>query len=95
MNEGHPFPEIQMTHSPRSKIICDAFGKRYDSRQYLLLDVTIGDLHLEQVTGFELFTRWRTPGLIGLPFLRQFNVLIDYPNQRFGLYRKHTRPGYQ
>jgi hypothetical protein len=85
---------LDVQYTGRTQENYDAFGKRYDSREYLLSDVTIGDLRLEQVTGFELFTRWETPGLIGLPFLRQFNVLIDYPNQRFGLYRKDTRPGY-
>ena len=85
---------LDVQYTGRTQENYDAFGKRYDSREYLLSDVTIGDLHLEQVTGYELFTRWGTPGLIGLPFLRQFNVLIDYPNLRFGLYRKHTHPGY-
>jgi hypothetical protein len=28
-----------------------------------------------------------------MPFLRRFNVLIDYPNRRFGLYSKPTLPG--
>lgn len=83
---------LDVQYTGRTQENYDSFGKRYDSRQYLLSNIAIGDLHIEQVTGFELFTRWGTPGSIGLPFLRQFNVLIDYPNQTFGLYRKHTYP---
>ena len=85
---------LDVQYTGRTQENYDAFGKRHDSRECLLSRVTIGDLCLEQVTGFELFTRWRTAGSIGLPFLRHFNVLIDYPGRRFGLYRKHACPGY-
>lgn len=72
----------------------DAFGKRYISRQFVLPNLKIGDLSLRQVIGHELFTKWDDPAYIGLPFLRHFNILIDYPSKRFGLYNKHILPEY-
>jgi hypothetical protein len=84
---------LEVQYTGRTHENYDAFGKRYESREYRLPNLRIGDLAFTQVTGFELFTRWGTPGLIGLPFLRHFNVLIDYPNRRFGLYQQPTLPG--
>ena len=73
----------------------DFRGDKYDSRQYLLPKVEIGSLVLDQLPGYEFFSRYDDlGGLIGLAFLNQFNVLIDYPNRKFGLYRKDFYPDY-
>lgn len=73
----------------------DFKGEKYDSRQYLLPKVEIGSLVLDQLPGYEFFSRYDDlGGLIGLAFLNQFNVLIDYPNKKFGLYRKDFYPDY-
>lgn len=86
--------KLDIEYTGRTHENYDAFGQRYDSREYLLPDIHIGDLTFANVSGFELFTRWDTPGVVGLPFLRHFNVLIDYPGRRFGLYPRHMHPEY-
>ena len=73
----------------------DFKGQRYDSCLYLISTIRIGSLTLSQLPGSELFSRYNIrQGLIGLAFLNQFNVLIDYPNRKFGLYREDFYPDY-
>ena len=86
---------IDVTYTGATKENYDFKGQRYDSRQYLLPKVEIGSLVLNQLPGYEFFSRYDDlGGLIGLAFLNQFNVLIDYPNRKFGLYRKDFYPDY-
>ena len=84
--------KLDIQYTGRTRENYDAFGQRYESREYLLPNIRIGDLTIAHVNGFELFTRWGDPGFIGLPFLRHFNALIDYLNQRFGLYPQQSLP---
>ena len=87
--------ELDVTYTGVSKENRDFKGQQYDSRHYLLSKVEIGSLVLDQVPGYEFLSRYGDlGGLIGLAFLNQFNVLIDYPNRRFGLYRKDFYPDY-
>ena len=87
--------ELDVTYTGVSKENRDFKGQQYDSRHYLLSKVEIGSLVLDQVPGYEFLSRYGDlGGLIGLAFLNQFNVLIDYPNKRFGLYRKDFYPDY-
>ena len=87
--------ELDVTYTGTTKENHDFKGKKYDSRQYLLPKVEIGSLVLNQLPGYEFFSRYDDlGGLIGLAFLNQFNVLIDYPNRKFGLYRKDFYPDY-
>jgi hypothetical protein len=72
----------------------DAWGHKNVSKEFVLENVRIGSLVLNDVTGIEFLFPYETPGVIGLPFLRQFNVLFDYPDQTFGLYRKDLVPSY-
>lgn len=86
---------LDVTYTGATKENHDFKGQQYDSRQYLLPKVEIGSLVLDQVPGYEFFSRYDDlGGLIGLAFLNQFNVLIDYPNRKFGLYRKDFYPDY-
>lgn len=73
----------------------DFKGTKYDSRHYLIPEIRIGSLVLNQLPGYEFLSRYDDlGGLIGLAFLNQFNVLIDYPNRKLGLYRKDFYPDY-
>lgn len=70
----------------------DAYGNKYTSREFVLHNIRIGSLSLDEVKGSEFLFPYDTKGVIGLPFLRQFNVLFNFPNQTFGLYRKDFIP---
>ena len=72
----------------------DAFGRKYESKEFILPEVQIGSLTLDQVLGLEFLFPYDTPGVIGMPFLRQFNLFFDHPNQRFGLYHRGQLPTY-
>lgn len=87
--------KLDVRYTGRTKENYDWKGQRYDSKQYLIPRIRIGDLSLNQLPGYEFFSRYEyIRGVIGLPFLNQFNILIDYPNRRFGLYRKDFYPEY-
>lgn len=87
--------ELDVTYTGVTKENRDFKGQQYNSRHYLLPKVEIGSLVLNQLPGYEFFSRYDDlGGLIGLAFLNQFNVLIDYPNRKFGLYRKDFYPDY-
>ncbi len=87
--------ELDVTYTGATKENYDFKGQKFDSRHYLLPKVEIGSLVLDQLPGYEFFSRYDDMGgLIGLAFLNQFNVLIDYPNRKFGLYRKEFYPDY-
>ena len=86
---------IDVIYTGATKENRDFKGTKYDSRQYLISKIRIGSLALSQLPGYEFFSRYDdTHGLIGLAFLNQFNVLIDYPNRKFGLYPKDFYPDY-
>ena len=86
---------IDVIYTGATKENRDFKGAKYDSRQYLIPKIRIGSLVLNQLPGYEFFSRYDdTHGLIGLAFLNQFNVPIDYPNRKFGLYQKDFYPDY-
>lgn len=86
---------IDVTYTGTTKESHDFKGDKYDSRHYLIPKIRIGSLVLNQLPGYEFLSRYDDlGGLIGLAFLNQFNVLIDYPNRKFGLYRKDFYPDY-
>ena len=86
---------IDITYTGATKENHDFKGAKYDSRHYLIPKIRIGSLVLNQLPGYEFLSRYDDlGGLIGLAFLNQFNVLIDYPNRKFGLYRKDFYPDY-
>ena len=87
--------ELDVIYTSVTKENHDFKGQKYNSQQYLIPKIRIGSLVLNQLAGYEFFSRYDdTHGLIGLAFLNQFNVLIDYPNRKFGLYRKDFYPDY-
>ena len=87
--------ELDVIYTGETRENHDFKGDEYNSRQYLIPNIRIGSLVLHDLPGYELFTRYDdTSGLIGLVLLNQFNVLIDYPNRKFGLYRKDFYPDY-
>ncbi len=87
--------ELDVIYTGITKENRDFKGAKYDSRHYLIPKIRIGSLVLNQLPGYEFLSRYDDlGGLIGLAFLNQFNVLIDYPNRKFGLYRKDFYPGY-
>jgi hypothetical protein len=79
-------------YTGKTKGTYDGFGQRFESKQYRISNIHIGTLFIEQMEDFEFLSRYNTPGVVGLAFLRKFNVLLDYPNRRFGLYKKPTLP---
>ncbi|MDE0324621.1 MAG: hypothetical protein OXN27_11975 [Candidatus Poribacteria bacterium] len=86
---------LEVIYTGGTKENHDFKGQKYESRQYLLPKVEIGSLVLDQLPGYEFFSRYDgLGGLIGLVLLNPFNVLIDYPNRKFGLYRKGFYPDY-
>lgn len=87
--------KIDVRYTGKTKEHYDWKGDKYDSRQYVIPTVKIGGLALTDLPSYEFRSRYEdTPGVIGLVFLRQFNVLIDYPKKRFGLYRPDVYPAY-
>lgn len=87
--------ELDVTYTSTTKVNHDFKGQQYNSRHYLLPKIEIGSLVLNQLPSYEFFSRYDDRGgLIGLAFLNQFNVLIDYPNRKFSLYRKDFYPDY-
>ena len=87
--------ELDVIYTGATKTNRDFKGDTYNSRHYLIPNIRIGSLVLNDLSGYELFTRYDDmTGLIGLALLNQFNVLIDYPNRKFGLYREDFYPDY-
>ncbi len=86
--------QVNASYTGRTQENYDALGQKYESKEFVLTNVSVGGLVLEEVTGVEFLFPFKTPGIIGMPFLRYFNVLMDYPNQKFGLYRKDIIPKY-
>jgi hypothetical protein len=71
----------------------DMHGKIYLAREYVLPELSLGELTLSDVPGVENLT---SPsgfdGTVGLELLRNFNLLLDYRGGRFTLLRKDRRP---
>ena len=87
--------ELDVIYTGQTKENYDFKGDKYNSGQYLIPNIRIGSLVLNDLPGWEFFSRYDDlSGLIGLALLNQFNVLIDYPNRKFGLYRKDFYPDY-
>ena len=87
--------ELDVIYTGATKTNHDFKGDTYNSRHYLIPNIRFGSLVLNDLSGYELFTRYDDmTGLIGLALLNQFNVLIDYPNRKFGLYREDFYPDY-
>jgi hypothetical protein len=82
------YPDLPITYTGATGQASDAKGNQYSIRHFLVPSVTIGDqLILHQVTGveFKFDPDWAPPntnGNIGLNFLRQYNVLLDYQRRR-------------
>ena len=86
---------LDVIYTGATKENYDFKGDKYNSRHYFIPKIRIGSLVLNQLPGYEFLSRYDDlGGLIGLAFLNQFNVLIDYPNRKFGLYRKDFYPDY-
>lgn len=86
--------DLDVIYTGRIQENYDAFGRKYESQEFILPEVSIGSLTLDQVMGMEFLFPYNTPGVIGMPFLKQFNILFDYPKGRFGLYQRGYLPSY-
>lgn len=85
---------LDVVYTGRTQENYDAYGRRYEAKEFILPEVQIGSLTLDQVSGLEFLFPYDTPGVIGMPFLKQFNLLFDHPNRRFGLYQRGQLPSY-
>lgn len=95
--------ELEVEFTGRSRTIFDAFGRLWRGREFFVPEVDLAGLALRDVRGYEIpDSRFNIPGgsgaedaqldgYIGVDLLRQFNVLVDYPNGRL-VFVEHDAP---
>jgi hypothetical protein len=88
--------DLDVEWTGRHRFVLDAFGRLWRGREFIVPEVTIADLTLHGVRGYEIpDSRFQIPGMdgdvmqldgyIGVDLLNKFNVLVDYPNGRLVL----------
>ncbi len=86
---------LSVEHLDEKQCARDAFGHKKCSNLFLIKELILGDLVLKNVRGIVLdddniFSNDDDPtklGLIGLPLISEFNVLLNYPNNKIILSR--------
>lgn len=96
--------DLQVHFTGRHRHIFDAFGKLWRGREFVVAEIMLADLKLYGVRGYEIpDNRFNIPsnrgaedvqldGYIGVDLLRQFNLLVDYPNNRLVLADHAAQP---
>lgn len=75
---------LQVAWTGKTRIVQDALGNAFRSREYRLPDVTLGPWTWSDLTGNEYHHRQQTTaalrnGYLGLGLLRRFTLIIDQP----------------
>jgi len=104
LDTGYPGASINLTSKALEKVKVrftgntqknyDWRGQEYEAREYILPKVTIGDLELTGIRGLEHRKRGGADGAISFKLLRQYNVLIDFPNEKMSFYKFGYLPEY-
>jgi hypothetical protein len=96
--------ELDVHFTGRSTFVSSAFGVIRRSREFILPEARLAELSLRNLHGYEVHDeRLQIPGppgesptqydgYIGIGLLRQFNLLVDYPNDRIVLSAHDSDP---
>ena len=86
--------KIKVTYTGQAKMTQNYKGDVFEGREYLLPRVKIGDLEFTNIQATEHKSRSSSDGTISFRFLRNYNVLIDFPNRNMRLYTLGYLPKY-
>jgi hypothetical protein len=78
--------DLQVVWTGKTRIVNDALGNTFQSREYRLPDVTVGPWTWSELTGNEFHHRQQIPaalrnGYVGLGLLQRFTLIIDQPRR--------------
>ncbi len=86
--------KIEVTYTGETKKTRNYKGDVFEGREYILPRVKIGDLEFTNIQAAEHKSRSSSDGTISFKFLRNYNVLIDFPNKNMRLYKLGYLPKY-
>jgi hypothetical protein len=86
--------KIEVTYTGKTKKTVNYRGDLFEGREYILPRVKIGDLEFKNIHATEHKYRSSSDGVISFRFLRNYNVLIDFPNRNMRLYMLGYLPKY-
>ncbi len=87
--------ELDVHFTGKTRVYRDAYGGCYQSREFVIPSVELGDLELRSVVGNERPTGvYGLDGAMGLELLRRFDVLIDYEGKVLRLFRPDRAPDF-
>jgi hypothetical protein len=83
---------LDVRYTGKLRVFRDAYGDCYESREFIIPVVELGDLELRTVLANERHQSvYGLDGAIGLDLLDKFDVLVDYEGSTMTLYRpKHV-----
>ncbi len=86
---------LDVRYTGKARVFRDAYGSRYESREFVIPSMELGDLELRNVVGNERHRSvYGLDGAIGLELLDRFDVLIDYSAGMLTLYRPEHEPAF-
>lgn len=87
--------KIKVNYTANKMQYRDAYGNVYYTRKFTIPEIRIGDLNITNIIAVENLTSPEGfDGYIGLGFLKNFNMMIDYQNKRITLYRNTIIPDF-
>jgi hypothetical protein len=87
--------ELDVCFTGKSRVYRDAYGGCYQSREFVIPSIELGNLELTGVVCNERPTNvYGLDGAVGLELLSRFDVLIDYEGRVLRLFRRNRTPDF-
>jgi len=91
---GYMVKQMNVKYTGESSRTMDVHSRLRTKRHFTIPKIKLGNLVLTNIPGINANRRHGNRGLTGLPFIRNFNVFLDYKSRKMILYNKKVYPAY-